>query len=77
LRLPQEPFTLIFTGHFPGAVYFIVLALILKYGGIKRYVGRPFSFTMVALMFSALVVSHILELLFRGGIAPFYQPLTF
>lgn len=73
IRLPYESFAFIIADRFPGAIYFIVLALALKYGRIKKFVGRPFSVSLILLMFFALLISYMFELLFRDGFAPLFS----
>ena len=65
-RYPGLPLEAVLSDRLPGILYFVLLAILLKAGGVKRYAGLPFSLRLAGFMTLADLFAKLAEILFRG-----------
>ncbi|MCD5401591.1 ATP-binding protein [candidate division NPL-UPA2 bacterium] len=73
-KFPELPLEVIAQNRLPGILYFIVLAIILKAGGIKRFAGLPFSLNLAGLMIVADLTAKVAELILQGEFLSLLAP---
>ncbi len=71
IRYPELPLEVIISERFLGVLYFVILAIMLKVGGVKKFAGLPFSKRLAGLMIAADLIAKITEVLFRGELINF------
>ena len=73
-RFPELPLEVIVQNQLPGVLYFVILAVILKAGGIKRFAGLPFSLNLAGLMITANLSAKLVALLLQGEFLTLLAP---
>ncbi len=73
-KFPELPLGVIIQTQFPGVLYFIILAVVLKVGGIKRFAGLPFSLNLAGLMITANLSAKLAALILQGEFLSLLAP---
>ncbi len=73
-KFPELPLGVIAQTQLPGVLYFVILAVILKVGGIKRFAGLPFSLHLAGLMITANLSAKLIALILQGEFLSLLAP---